>query len=299
VIEVETATPSPFRGRRCCFGYVRRIHVRGVTGPLAERRAAGTVAGQRAACRAAGPCRVAGATRSTSHPRPPLSSSNTSASDRLAPRTPRAVADLLRVLGPADRARDRRPLHDQRGGRLARRPAGRQNGALTVSFADQTWWVASRRHRRIARPSVGSGGARSECPPPSPSRVDDPLGELLGRVCPARTAPFTTYDAGRPLRASGLAGDLQDVLGRLAIDGRPDPRRVHRLGVCRIAGSGRRPAISGVTPACAPRSSVVGHWPRLRAQVEPVSTRRIRVAFLPFLGSRCDRTIRVSTAWPR
>ena len=108
--------------------------------------------------------------------------------------------------------------------------------ALTVSFADQTWWVAVE-DIGLLRDGVGVA-VPVGVPAAFTESVADPLGELLGRY--ARThGPFTTRDAaarfGLGLRVTA------DVLGRMAIDGR----------LIRGEFTDATPtATSGVTPTC-------------------------------------------------
>ena len=79
--------------------------------------------------------------------------------------------------------------------------------------------------------------------------VADPLGELLGPLCPYPW-PFTTHDVaarfGLGLRVTA------DVLGRLAIDG--------QLVRGEFTDT-RLTATSGATPMCS-RSCAAGRWPR-------------------------------------
>ena len=210
VVEVETATPSPFAAS-LLFGYVGAFMYEGDS-PLAERRAAALsldsvllaeLLGRVELRELLDPQVIATTTQQLQH----LSS------DRLA-RDAEGIADLLRVLGPlteheiADRCTTR-----EVGGWLDGLQAAKR--ALTVSFADQTWWVAVE-DIGLLRDGVGVA-VPVGVPAAFTESVDDPLGELLGRY--ARThGPFTTHDAaarfGLGLRVTG------DVLGRMAIDGR-------------------------------------------------------------------------------
>ena len=210
VIEVETATPSPFAAS-LLFGYVGAFMYEGDS-PLAERRAAALsldsvllaeLLGRVELRELLDPQVIATTTRQLQH----LSA------DRQA-RDAEGVADLLRVLGPlteteiADRCTTR-----EVGGWLDGLQAGKR--ALTVSFAGQTWWVAVE-DIGLLRDGVGVA-VPVGVPAAFTESVADPLGELLGRY--ARThGPFTTHDSaarfGLGLRVTA------DVLGRLAIDGR-------------------------------------------------------------------------------
>ena len=145
VVEVETATPSPFAAS-LLFGYVGAFMYEGDS-PLAERRAAALsldsvllaeLLGRVELRELLDPQVIATTTQQLQH----LSS------DRLA-RDAEGVADLLRRAGPADRGRDRRPLHDRRSGRLAGRPAGRQTRADGL-VRRPNLVGGSRRHRPAA-----------------------------------------------------------------------------------------------------------------------------------------------------
>jgi ATP-dependent helicase Lhr and Lhr-like helicase len=210
VVEVETATPSPFAAS-LLFGYVGAFMYEGDS-PLAERRAAALsldsvllaeLLGRVELRELLDPQVIATTTQQLQH----LSS------DRLA-RDAEGIADLLRVLGPlteqeiADRC-----TTSEVGGWLDGLQAAKR--ALTVSFADQTWWAAVE-DIGLLRDGVGVA-VPVGVPAAFTESVDDPLGELLGRY--ARThGPFTTHDAaarfGLGLRVTA------DVLGRMAIDGK-------------------------------------------------------------------------------
>jgi ATP-dependent Lhr-like helicase len=210
VVEVQTATPSPFAAS-LLFGYVGAFIYEGDT-PLAERRAAALSIDATLLAELLGrvelrelldPDVIAATGRQLQH----LSA------DRAA-RDAEAVADLLRLLGPltADEVAARAGGADVGGWLDGLRAAKR---ALTVSFAGRSWWVAI---EDIGRLRDGVGVA---VPVGVPSRftdaVADPLGELLGRY--ARThGPFSTAEAaarfGLGLRVAA------EVLGRLAADGR-------------------------------------------------------------------------------
>ncbi|HTH91515.1 DEAD/DEAH box helicase, partial [Mycobacterium sp.] len=137
VVEVETATPSPFAAS-LLFGYVGAFMYEGDS-PLAERRAAALSLDSVLLAELLGRVElrelldtqvIASTTQQLQH----LSS------DRLA-RDAEGIADLLRVLGPmteqeiADRC-----TTTEVGGWLDGLQAAKR--ALRVSFADQTWWAA-------------------------------------------------------------------------------------------------------------------------------------------------------------
>jgi ATP-dependent helicase Lhr and Lhr-like helicase len=210
VVEVETATPSPFAAS-LLFGYVGAFMYEGDS-PLAERRAAALsldsvllaeLLGRVELRELLDPQVIASTTQQLQH----LSS------DRLA-RDAEGIADLLRVLGPLTEQEiaDRCTIREM-GGWLDGLQAAKR--ALRVSFADQTCWAAVE-DIGLLRDGVGVA-VPVGVPMAFTDSVDDPLGELLGRY--ARThGPFTTSDAaarfGLGLRVTA------DVLGRMAVDGR-------------------------------------------------------------------------------
>jgi len=252
VVEVETAAPSPFAAS-LLFGYVGAFIYEG-DAPLAERRAAALsldttllaeLLGRLELRELLDPEVVAATHRQLQH----LSS------DRLA-RDAEGVADLLRLLGPLtqEEVGERCTPADIAGWLEGLRAARR---AVTVSYADRTWWVAV---EDIGRLRDGVGIA---VPPGVPvsftEPVADPLAELIGRYARTR-GPFSTADAagrfGLGLRVAG------DVLGRLTVDGKlvrgefssavPDSDQWCDSEVLRML---RRRSLAA-----------------LRAQVEPVST---------------------------
>ena len=255
VVEVETATPSPFAAS-LLFGYVGAFMYEGDS-PLAERRAAALsldsvllaeLLGRVELRELLDPQVIASTTQQLQH----LSS------DRLA-RDAEGIADLLRVLGPmteqeiADRCTTTEVGVWLDGLQAAKR-------ALRVSFADQTWWAAVE-DIGLLRDGVGVA-VPVGVPTAFTESVADPLGELLGRY--ARThGPFTTHDAaarfGLGLRVSA------DVLGRMAIDG-----RLIR-GEFTDSADGEQWCDADVLKILRRRSLAA-----LRAQVEPVSTGRLR-----------------------
>jgi len=260
VVEVETATPSPFAAS-LLFGYVGAFMYEGDS-PLAERRAAALsldsvllaeLLGRVELRELLDPQVIATTTQQLQH----LSS------DRLA-RDAEGIADLLRVLGPltgqeiADRCTTR-----EVGGWLDGLQAAKR--ALTVSFTDQTWWVAVE-DIGLLRDGVGVA-VPVGVPAAFTESVNDPLGELLGRY--ARThGPFTTHDAaarfGLGLRVTA------DVLGRMAIDGRlirGEFTDSASAGSPAPAGAGDQWCDADVLKILRRRSLAA-----LRAQVEPVST---------------------------
>jgi ATP-dependent Lhr-like helicase len=210
VVEVETATPSPFAAS-LLFGYVGAFMYEGDS-PLAERRAAALsldsvllaeLLGRVELRELLDPQVIAATTQQLQH----LSS------DRLA-RDAEGIADLLRVLGPlTEQEIAERCTTAEVAGWLDGLLATKR--ALTVSFAGQTWWVAVE-DIGLLRDGVGVA-VPVGVPTAFTESVADPLGELIGRY--ARThGPFTSHQAaarfGLGLRVTG------DVLGRMAIDGK-------------------------------------------------------------------------------
>jgi ATP-dependent Lhr-like helicase len=251
VVEVETATPSPFAAS-LLFGYVGAFMYEGDS-PLAERRAAALsldsvllaeLLGRVELRELLDPQVIATTAQQLQH----------LTSDRLA-RDSEGIADLLRVLGPlteqeiADRC-----VTTEIGGWLEGLRATKRT--FTVSFAGETWWVAVE-DMGLLRDGVGVA-VPVGVPAAFTESVADPLGELLGRY--ARThGPFTTSDAaarfGLGLRVTA------DVLGRLAIDG-----RLIR-GEFTTEADGDQWCDADVLKILRRRSLAA-----LRAQIEPVST---------------------------
>ncbi|MDT5174513.1 MAG: ATP-dependent helicase Lhr and Lhr-like helicase [Mycobacterium sp.] len=258
IAEAETARPSPFAAS-LLFGYVGAFMYEGDV-PLAERRAAALSLDSTLLAELLGrvelrelldPDVIAGTGRQLQH----LSA------DRAA-RDAEGVADLLRLLGPLteDEVAARVSAADGTdiGGWLEGLRAARR--ALTVSFADRSWWVAVEDIGRLrdgvgAAVPVGLPGAFTEA-------VADPLGELLGRYARTHT-PFSTATAaarfGLGLRVAA------DVLGRLASDG----RLVRGEFVApETSGAGSEQWCDADVLRILRRRSLAA----LRAQVEPVST---------------------------
>ena len=210
IVEVETTTPSPFAAS-LLFGYVGAFMYEGDS-PLAERRAAALsldsvllaeLLGRVELRELLDPQVIATTTSQLQH----LSE------DRRA-RDAEGVADLLRVLGPLTEAEiaDRCTSSEISGWLDGLRATKR---ALTVSFADQVWWVAVE-DIGLLRDGIGVA-VPVGVPTAFTESVDDPLGELLGRYARTR-GPFTSHEAaarfGLGLRVAA------DLLGRMAIDGK-------------------------------------------------------------------------------
>ncbi|MDF3337279.1 ATP-dependent helicase [Mycolicibacterium septicum] len=210
VVEVETATPSPFAAS-LLFGYVGAFMYEGDS-PLAERRAAALaldtvllseLLGRVELRELLDPAVVASTSAQLQH-----------LTEERAVRDAEAVADLLRMLGPLTESEiAARATTDTIGGWLDGLHAAKR--ALPVTYAGQTWWAAVE-DIGLLRDGVGAP-VPVGVPAAFTESVDDPLGDLIGRY--ARThGPFTTAEVaarfGLGLRVTA------DVLGRMAVDGR-------------------------------------------------------------------------------
>lgn len=210
VVEVETATPSPFAAS-LLFGYVGAFMYEGDS-PLAERRAAALaldtvllseLLGRVELRELLDPAVVASTSAQLQH-----------LTEERAARDAEAVADLLRMLGPLTESEiAARATTETIGGWLDGLHAAKR--ALPVTYAGQTWWAAVE-DIGLLRDGVGAP-VPVGVPAAFTESVDDPLGDLIGRY--ARThGPFTTTDVaarfGLGLRVTA------DVLGRMAVDGR-------------------------------------------------------------------------------
>jgi len=211
LVEVETATPSPFAAS-LLFGYVGAFIYEGDT-PLAERRAAALSLDPTLLAELLGrvelrelldPQVVAATARQLQH-----------LTEERAARDAEAAADLLRLLGPlteaelAERSVPGAPVGAWLDGlRTAKR-------VLPVSYAGRDWWIAIE-DIGLLRDAVGVA-VPVGVPLAFTESVPDPLAELLGRFARTR-GPFSTAEAaarfGLGLRVAA------DALGRLALDGR-------------------------------------------------------------------------------
>ncbi|KAA0022658.1 ATP-dependent helicase [Antrihabitans cavernicola] len=209
LIEVETATPSPF-ANALLFDYVGAFMYEGDS-PLAERRAAALSLDSTLLAELLGRVELRELLDAT------VIADTEAELQRLAPdrqaRDVEGVADLLRLLGPMTAAevaaRSTGPAADW----LAELADARR--ALEVSFAGSDWWIAiedaSRMRDALGVPlPIGTPTAFVE-------PVADPLGDLIARY--ARThGPFTTADAaGRFSIGTAVAGT---VLRKLALEKR-------------------------------------------------------------------------------
>lgn len=252
LIDVETPTPSPFAASML-FGYVGAFMYEGDS-PLAERRAAALSLDTTLLAELLGRVEL----RDLLDPDVVVTTDQQLqhlAADRRA-RDAEAVADLLRLLGPLteDEISARATTPDV-GGWLAELRATKR--ALTVSYAERTWWVAVEDIGRL-RDAVGVA-VPVGVPADFTESVADPLGELLGRFARTR-APFTTGQAasrfGLGLRVAA------DALGRLA----QDSRLVRGEFTDTADGTGEQWCDAEVLRILRRRSLAA-----LRAQVEPVS----------------------------
>ncbi|MGO4442617.1 ATP-dependent helicase [Mycobacterium sp. 2YAF39] len=261
IVEVETTTPSPFAAS-LLFGYVGAFMYEGDS-PLAERRAAALsldsvllaeLLGRVELRELLDPQVIATTTNQLQH----LSE------DRRA-RDAEGIADLLRMLGPLTEAEiAERCTTTEVGGWLDGLRASKR--ALTVSFADQLWWVAIE-DIGLLRDGVGVA-VPVGVPTAFTESVDDPLGELLGRYARTR-GPFTSHDAaarfGLGLRVTA------DLLGRMAIDGKLI-RGEFTTGAAPAATSNTATDSTEWCDADVLKILRRRSLAALRAQVEPVST---------------------------
>ncbi|MBU8822000.1 ATP-dependent helicase [Mycolicibacterium goodii] len=251
VVEVETATPSPFAAS-LLFGYVGAFMYEGDS-PLAERRAAALaldtvllseLLGRVELRELLDPAVVASTSAQLQHLTP-----------ERAARDAEGVADLLRLLGPLTEAEiAQRSTAENIGGWLDGLQAAKR--ALPVTYAGQTWWVAVEDigllRDGIGVPvPVGVPAAFTESAP-------DPLGDLIGRYARTR-GPFSTEQTAARF---GLGVRVaSDVLSRMAVDG----RMVRGEFVADLTGE--QWCDAQVLKILRRRSLAA-----LRAQVEPVST---------------------------
>ncbi|MDV3126979.1 ATP-dependent helicase [Mycobacterium sp. 21AC1] len=251
VVDVETATPSPFAAS-LLFGYVGAFMYEGDS-PLAERRAAALALDTVLLAELLGrvelrelldPDVIASTAAQLQH----------LTEDRAA-RDAEGVADLLRLLGPLTESEvAQRCRVENVGGWLDGLHSAKR--ALPVTFAGQTWWVAVE-DIGLLRDGIGVP-VPVGVPAAFTESVTDPLGELIGRYARTR-GPFTTQGAadrfGLGVRVAA------DLLGRMAVDGRV----VRGEFVTDLAGD--QWCDAEVMRILRRRSLAA-----LRAQVEPVST---------------------------
>lgn len=259
LVEVETATPSPFAGAML-FNYVGEFFYEGDS-PLAERRAAALSLDATLLAELLGRVELrelldadilAEAERELQRLTP----------DRQA-RDSEGVADLLRLLGPLTAGEvDERSVADSAPWLEELRAAGR---VLQVSFAGHRRWAsiedAARLRDGLGVPlPIGVPAAFIE-------PVADPLADLIGRY--ARThGPFTTAEAATRFGLGTAV--VRDVLVRLSGDKRVVP------GEYRPGGHEPEWCDAGVLRRLRRRSLAAA-----REDVEPVTT----AAFGRFLPS--------------
>ncbi|MCA1006378.1 ATP-dependent helicase [Rhodococcus hoagii] len=258
MVEVETATPSPF-ANALLFDYVGAFMYEGDS-PLAERRAAALSLDSTLLAELLGRVElrelldadvIAKAERELQRLEP----------DRKV-RDMEGMADLLRLLGPltTEEATERAtadpvPWLDEL---VAHRRA------LHVSFAGRQWWTAIEDAARLR------DGLGVPLPIGTPAAfiepVDDPLGDLLGRY--ARThGPFTVSEAAERFGIGSAVA--RDVLARLA-----NEKRIVE-GEFRPGASGSEWCDAEVLRRLRRRSLAAA-----REEVEPVSTATLG-RFLP------------------
>ncbi len=273
MVEVETATPSPFASS-LLFDYVGAFMYEGDS-PLAERRAAALSLDSTLLAELLGRVEL----------RELLDADVIAKAERelqrLAPerhaRDVEGMADLLRLLGPVTTG-SRRALH-RRPGAVARR--ARRAPARAARLVRRTPVVDGRRGRRPAARRTGGAAAH----------------RYAGRL--HRTRRRSARRSARSLRAH--ARSVHGVGGRGALRKSAPPSLATALrdwrtrNVSSRASSGpARPAANGATPRCCAdlrRRSLAA----AREEVEPVSTATLG-RFLP-AGSMSAARCADSTAW--
>lgn len=258
MVEVETATPSPFASS-LLFDYVGAFMYEGDS-PLAERRAAALSLDSTLLAELLGRVEL----------RELLDADVIAKAERelqrLAPERHahdvEGMADLLRLLGPVttEEAAERSTAYPVPW--LDELVAHRR--ALRVSFAGRQWWTAVEDAARLR------DGLGVPLPIGTPAAfiepVDDPLGDLLGRY--ARThGPFTVSEAAERFGIGSAVA--RDVLARLA-----NEKRVVE-GEFRPGASGSEWCDAEVLRRLRRRSLAAA-----REEVEPVSTATLG-RFLP------------------
>lgn len=252
VLEVQTATPSPFAAS-LMFGYVGAFMYEGDS-PLAERRAAALSLDPALLAELLGrvelrelldPDVIDATVRQLQH-----------LTEERAARDAEGIADLLRLLGPLtiDELQQRSTAADVGAWTEALHTARR---AVPVTFAGKQWWAAIE-DMGLLRDGLGVA-VPIGVPAGFTASVTDPLGELLGRY--ARTnGPFNTAQAaarfGLGLRVSA------DVLSRMALD-----NKLVRGEFTESTGPEQQWCDATVLKILRRRSLAA-----LRAQIEPVST---------------------------
>ncbi|MDH6677781.1 ATP-dependent Lhr-like helicase [Rhodococcus sp. LBL1] len=258
IVEVETATPSPF-ANALLFDYVGAFMYEGDS-PLAERRAAALSLDSTLLAELLGRVEL----------RELLDADVIAKAEaelqRLVPerhaRDAEGMADLLRLLGPVTTEEAAARSTADPVPWLTELVAHRR--ALQVSFAGRQWWTAVEDAARLR------DGLGVPLPIGTPAAfiepVDDPLGDLLGRY--ARThGPFTLSEAAERFGIGSAVA--RDVLVRLA-----NEKRVVE-GEFRPGASGSEWCDAEVLRRLRRRSLAAA-----REEVEPVSTATLG-RFLP------------------
>ncbi|MGV9928790.1 ATP-dependent helicase [Nocardia rhamnosiphila] len=250
LVEVETATPSPF-ANALLFDYIGQFMYDGDS-PLAERRAAALSLDSALLAELLGRVEL----------RELLDSEVIAqVESELQRRTPErhardmeGLADLLRLLGPLTPAEARERCREDPAAWFAELAGARR--ALEVSYAGQTWWAAiedaSRLRDALGVPlPIGTPAAFIE-------PVPDPLGDLVARY--ARThGPFTT----------------ESVAHRFGLGTAVAAAALHRLGLEKRVVEGEFTPETGGSEWC--DAQVLRRLRRrslaaARHEVEPVST---------------------------
>ncbi|MFI6312651.1 ATP-dependent helicase [Nocardia fusca] len=250
LVEVETATPSPF-ANALLFDYIGQFMYDGDS-PLAERRAAALSLDSALLAELLGRVELRELLDSEVIAQVEL---------ELQRRTPErhardmeGLADLLRLLGPLTRAEARERCRADPADWFTELAGARR--ALEVSYAGQTWWAAiedaSRLRDALGVPlPIGTPAAFIE-------PVPDPLGDLVARY--ARThGPFTT----------------ESVAHRFGLGPAVAAAALHRLGLEKRVVEGEFTPETGGSEWC--DAQVLRRLRRrslaaARHEVEPVST---------------------------
>lgn len=250
LVEVETATPSPF-ANALLFDYIGQFMYDGDS-PLAERRAAALSLDSALLAELLGRVELRELLDSE------VIGQVESELQRLVPdrqaRDMEGLADLLRLLGPITESEARLRCREDPGDWFAELVGARR--ALEVSYAGQVWWAAIEDAARL-RDALGV-----PLPIGTPAAfiepVPDPLGDLVARF--ARThGPFTT----------------ESVAYRFGLGTAVAGSALHRLGIEKRVVEGEFTPQAGGSEWC--DTQVLRRLRRrslaaARHEVEPVST---------------------------
>ncbi|WP_066905478.1 ATP-dependent helicase [Millisia brevis] len=210
VVEVETATPSPFAAS-LLFAYVGEFLYEGDS-PLAERRAAALSLDSTLLAQLLGRVELRELLDAD------VIATTTAQLQRLAPdrrvSTVEAVADLLRILGPLDEAEIAARTADVDATALIDQLIAARR-VIPVRHGETTWFAAIEDAARLR------DGLGIPLPPGIPTafteEVADPVGDLLSRFARTR-GPFTTAEVADRFAVGPAV--VREVLGRLAADNR-------------------------------------------------------------------------------